>query len=91
MAGGTQLRLAETEKYPHVTFFFSGGREVEFEGEQRAVRLPKVATYDLQPTMSAPVWPTPPSWPSGPTARRFHLPGFANPDMVGHTGVLEPW
>ena len=53
-ASGTQLRLAETEKYPHVTFFFSGGREQEFPGEKRAVvPSPKVPTYDLQPTMSA--------------------------------------
>ena len=53
-ASGTQLRLAETEKYPHVTFFFSGGREQEFPGEKRAVvPSPKVSTYDLQPTMSA--------------------------------------
>ena len=53
--GRTQLRMAETEKYPHVTFFLSGGREEPFEGEQRAMAAsPKVATYDLQPEMSAP-------------------------------------
>ncbi|MBX4420465.1 2,3-bisphosphoglycerate-independent phosphoglycerate mutase, partial [Mycobacterium tuberculosis] len=53
--GKTQLRIAETEKYAHVTFFFSGGREAEFEGEQRIlVNSPSVATYDLQPEMSAP-------------------------------------
>ena len=53
--GKTQLRMAETEKYPHVTFFFSGGREAPFDREQRAMAAsPKVATYDLQPEMSAP-------------------------------------
>ena len=53
-AGKTQVRIAETEKYPHVTFFFNGGREIPFEGEERIlVSSPKVATYDLQPEMSA--------------------------------------
>ena len=52
--GKTQIRIAETEKYPHVSFFFSGGREIPFEGERRImVQSPKVATYDLQPEMSA--------------------------------------
>ncbi|RZK59066.1 MAG: 2,3-bisphosphoglycerate-independent phosphoglycerate mutase [Pedobacter sp.] len=85
-----QIRIAETEKYPHVTFFFSGGREKEFENEKRIlVPSPKVATYDLQPEMSA----------AGITAAinqelesgwpDFVCLNFANPDMVGHTGVFE--
>ena len=86
--GLTQFRLAETEKYPHVTFFLNGGREVSFPGEDRAMPpSPKVATYDLQPEMSA-------------GAVSDHLVAaiekgydlivvnFANPDMVGHTGSL---
>ncbi|MGJ1225815.1 2,3-bisphosphoglycerate-independent phosphoglycerate mutase [Sphingobacterium siyangense] len=86
----TQTRIAETEKYPHVTFFFSGGREQQFEGENRLlVPSPKVATYDLQPEMSA----------KGITEAiindmetlqpDFICLNFANPDMVGHTGVFE--
>ncbi|WP_437921595.1 2,3-bisphosphoglycerate-independent phosphoglycerate mutase [Sphingobacterium sp. LRF_L2] len=86
----TQVRIAETEKYPHVTFFFSGGRENEFEGERRLlIPSPKVATYDLQPEMSA----------AGITAAickdivdnkpDFICLNFANPDMVGHTGVFS--
>lgn len=87
--GLSQLRMAETEKYPHVTYFFNGGREVPFPGEDRIlVDSPKVATYDLQPEMSA-----------RPLAERFvsaiersdygfALINFANPDMVGHTGNL---
>ncbi|TCC99043.1 2,3-bisphosphoglycerate-independent phosphoglycerate mutase [Pedobacter psychroterrae] len=85
-----QIRIAETEKYPHVTFFFSGGRELEFVNEKRIlVPSPKVATYDLQPEMSA----------AGITAAisielesrwaDFVCLNFANPDMVGHTGVFE--
>lgn len=89
-AGKKQIRIAETEKYPHVTFFFSGGAEREFEGEKRLMcQSPKVATYDLQPEMSA-----------GdirdkiiPELRLkeadFICLNFANPDMVGHTGVFE--
>lgn len=85
-----QIRIAETEKYPHVTFFFSGGREKAFEGEKRLLcPSPKVATYDLQPEMSA-----------GdirdaiiPELKKkevdFVCLNFANPDMVGHTGVFE--
>jgi 2,3-bisphosphoglycerate-independent phosphoglycerate mutase len=86
----TQIRIAETEKYPHVTFFFSGGRETEFKGEKRLlIASPKVATYDLQPEMSA------------PEVTRALLPeiknktadficlNFANADMVGHTGVWD--
>ena len=90
-AGGTQLRLAETEKYPHVTFFFSGGREAEFEGESRAVApSPKVATYDLQPTMSAAGVADAAIAAIGSAAPPdFICLNFANPDMVGHTGVFE--
>jgi 2,3-bisphosphoglycerate-independent phosphoglycerate mutase len=84
----TQIRIAETEKYPHVTFFFSGGREVPFEGERRImIPSPKVATYDLQPEMSA----------YGVTnalipeiqkkSADFICLNYANADMVGHTGV----
>lgn len=89
-AGKTQLRIAETEKYPHVTFFFSGGREVPFKGENR-IMIPsqKVATYDLAPEMSA----------RGVADAAVHeinnakpdliILNFANPDMVGHTGVFS--
>lgn len=88
--GKKQIRIAETEKYPHVTFFFSGGREIPFEGEKRILcPSPMVATYDLKPEMSA------------YDLRDMILPeiehetadficlNFANPDMVGHTGVFE--
>jgi len=85
-----QIRIAETEKYPHVTFFFSGGREKEFENEKRIlVPSPKVATYDLQPEMSAAgiteaiVKELQSQWPD------FVCLNFANPDMVGHTGVFD--
>jgi 2,3-bisphosphoglycerate-independent phosphoglycerate mutase len=86
--GLTQLRAAETEKYPHVTFFFSGGREAPFEGEQRIMALsPKVATYDLQPEMSA-VELTNALLPEiEKQAAHFMCINFANADMVGHTGV----
>lgn len=86
--GKTQIRIAETEKYPHVSFFFSGGRETPFEGEKRLlVPSPKVATYDLQPEMSAPEM-TNVIIPEleGKTAD-FVVLNFANADMVGHTGV----
>lgn len=85
--GKTQIRAAETEKYPHVTFFFSGGREVEFDGEKRIlVHSPKVATYDLQPEMSANEL-TARLLPKIKTAKTdFFCINFANPDMVGHTG-----
>ncbi|MGY2130650.1 2,3-bisphosphoglycerate-independent phosphoglycerate mutase [Hymenobacter sp. HD11105] len=90
-AGGkTQIRIAETEKYPHVTFFFSGGREVEFAGETRIMRpSPKVATYDLQPEMSA--YDLRDALVPELQARSadFVVLNFANPDMVGHTGVFE--
>ncbi len=87
-AGMTQLRIAETEKYAHVTYFFNGGREEQYAGEERImVPSPKVATYDLQPEMSAPI-----------VATKLHeaierdlydviVLNFANGDMVGHTGV----
>ncbi|HEY0895275.1 MAG TPA: 2,3-bisphosphoglycerate-independent phosphoglycerate mutase [Sphingobacteriaceae bacterium] len=85
-----QIRIAETEKYPHVTFFFSGGREKEFSGEKRLlIPSPKVATYDLKPEMSAreiadAICPElEAGWPD------FVCLNFANPDMVGHTGVFE--
>ena len=85
-----QIRIAETEKYPHVTFFFSGGREQEFKEEKRIlVPSPKVATYDLQPEMSAAgiteaiVKELKAGWPD------FVCLNFANPDMVGHTGVFS--
>jgi 2,3-bisphosphoglycerate-independent phosphoglycerate mutase len=85
-----QIRIAETEKYPHVTFFFSGGREKEFENEKRIlIPSPKVATYDLQPEMSAAgiteaiIKELESGWPD------FVCLNFANPDMVGHTGVFD--
>lgn len=89
-AGKKQIRIAETEKYPHVTFFFSGGREKEFNGEKRLLcPSPKVATYDLQPEMSAydirdAIIPE-----LKKKEVDFVCLNFANPDMVGHTGVFE--
>ncbi|MDP9048974.1 MAG: alkaline phosphatase family protein, partial [Bacteroidota bacterium] len=89
-AGKNQIRIAETEKYPHVTFFFSGGREKVFDNEKRLlVPSPKVATYDLQPEMSAdgirdaiiPEFKN--RWAD------FIVLNFANTDMVGHTGVFS--
>jgi len=89
-AGRTQLRMAETEKYPHVTFFLSGGREEPFEGEQRAMApSPKVATYDLQPEMSAPELAEKAVEALTTWQPDFVCLNFANPDMVGHTGVFE--
>jgi 2,3-bisphosphoglycerate-independent phosphoglycerate mutase len=89
-AGRTQLRIAETEKYPHVTFFFNGGRESEFEGEDRImVPSPKVATYDLQPEMSAREVTDRVIGEIQGKAPDFICLNFANPDMVGHTGVPE--
>jgi 2,3-bisphosphoglycerate-independent phosphoglycerate mutase len=85
-----QIRIAETEKYPHVTFFFSGGREQPFEGETRILRnSPKVATYDLQPEMSAYELADAlvPELDKGEVD--FVCLNFANGDMVGHTGVFE--
>ena len=89
-AGRTQVRIAETEKYPHVTFFFSGGREVPFEGERRLmVNSPKVPTYDLQPEMSAPeIAEQICSAMAQDDRPDFICLNFANPDMVGHTGVF---
>ncbi|WP_031454552.1 2,3-bisphosphoglycerate-independent phosphoglycerate mutase [Flavobacterium chungangense] len=89
-AGKKQIRIAETEKYPHVTFFFSGGREVPFEGESRILRnSPKVATYDLQPEMSAYELTDAlvPELNKGEVD--FVCLNFANGDMVGHTGIME--
>ncbi|AXT58298.1 2,3-bisphosphoglycerate-independent phosphoglycerate mutase [Aquimarina sp. AD1] len=89
-AGKKQIRIAETEKYPHVTFFFSGGREEPFEGESRILRnSPKVATYDLKPEMSAFELKDAlvPELEKGETD--FICLNFANGDMVGHTGVME--
>ncbi|TWW01744.1 2,3-bisphosphoglycerate-independent phosphoglycerate mutase [Chitinophaga pinensis] len=86
----SQIRIAETEKYPHVSFFFSGGREKEFQGERRLiVASPKVATYDLQPEMSAyevtnTIVPEIES-----KSADFICLNFANADMVGHTGIWE--
>ena len=89
-AGKTQIRIAETEKYPHVTFFFSGGREKEFVGERRAMASsPKVATYDLQPEMSAFDIAKTIISETDKAPADFICLNFANPDMVGHTGVLS--
>ena len=88
--GRTQLRMAETEKYPHVTFFFSGGREAPFDGEQRAIAAsPKVATYDLQPEMSALELADKAAEALTTWQPDFLCLNFANPDMVGHTGVFD--
>ena len=88
--GKTQVRIAETEKYPHVSFFFSGGREAEFDGERRImIPSPKVATYDLQPSMSAPEIATAICDDISNNQPDFICLNFANPDMVGHTGVIE--
>lgn len=88
-AGGTQLRIAETEKYPHVTFFFSGGREQIFKGEKRKMAAsPKVATYDLQPEMSANEVKEMCIESIEQDKPDFICLNFANPDMVGHTGVF---
>ena len=89
-AGKKQIRIAETEKYPHVTFFFSGGREAEFEGESRILcPSPKVATYDLKPEMSAEDIQNAIIAEINKEEVNFICLNFANPDMVGHTGVLE--
>ncbi|MFC4322412.1 2,3-bisphosphoglycerate-independent phosphoglycerate mutase [Litchfieldia salsa] len=89
--GLTQLRIAETEKYPHVTFFMSGGREAPFPGEERIlIDSPKVATYDLQPEMSA--YEVTEALLKEIEADKHDaiILNFANPDMVGHSGMLEP-
>lgn len=88
LAGLRQIRIAETEKYPHVTFFFNGGREIPFEGESRImVNSPKVATYDLQPEMSAFQVRDKLIAALQDQTPDFFCLNFANPDMVGHTGV----
>ncbi|MEJ9211233.1 2,3-bisphosphoglycerate-independent phosphoglycerate mutase [Bacillus smithii] len=89
--GLKQLRIAETEKYPHVTFFMSGGREEKFPGEERIlINSPKVATYDLKPEMSA--YEVADALVKEIEADKFDaiILNFANPDMVGHSGKLEP-
>lgn len=88
-AGRTQIRIAETEKYPHVTFFFSGGREKTFEGENRImIPSPKVATYDLQPEMSASLVTDAIVAELEKGTVDFVCLNFANADMVGHTGLF---
>ena len=89
-AGKKQIRIAETEKYPHVTFFFSGGQEAPFEGESRILRnSPKVATYDLQPEMSAYELTEALCEDLEKGEADFVCLNFANGDMVGHTGIME--
>ena len=88
--GKTQVRIAETEKYPHVTYFFNGGREKEFPGESRIlVNSPKVSTYDLLPEMSAYEVRDQIIHKMKEDQPNFICLNFANPDMVGHTGVYE--
>ncbi|WP_306485983.1 MULTISPECIES: 2,3-bisphosphoglycerate-independent phosphoglycerate mutase [Abiotrophia] len=89
--GKQQLRIAETEKYPHVTFFMSGGRHEEFQGEDRIlIPSPKVATYDLKPEMSA--YEVKDALVAAINEDKLDaiILNFANPDMVGHSGMLEP-
>ena len=86
----SQLRIAETEKYPHVTFFFSGGREKEFKNEKRImINSPNVATYDIQPEMSADKVVDAVIKEINQARTDFICLNFANPDMVGHTGNYE--
>jgi 2,3-bisphosphoglycerate-independent phosphoglycerate mutase len=89
-AGKKQIRIAETEKYPHVTFFFSGGREKEFEGEKR-IMIPsqKVATYDLKPEMSAVEITDAIVSELKKAETHFVCLNFANADMVGHSGIFS--
>lgn len=88
--GKKQIRIAETEKYPHVSFFFSGGRETPFDGEKRLLcPSPKVATYDLKPEMSAFEIRDKIIVELQNQSADFVCLNFANPDMVGHTGVME--
>jgi 2,3-bisphosphoglycerate-independent phosphoglycerate mutase len=88
-AGRTQLRMAETEKYPHVTYFLNGGREEPYQGEDRImVPSPKVATYDLQPEMSAPELTAKAVEAIRSGKYDMIVLNYANPDMVGHTGSL---
>ncbi len=89
-SGKTQLRLAETQKYAHVTFFFNGGEEKQFEGEDRIlVNSPKVATFDMQPEMSA--YEVADKLVEAINSEKYDVivVNFANPDMVGHTGIME--
>ncbi|WP_010520870.1 2,3-bisphosphoglycerate-independent phosphoglycerate mutase [Aquimarina agarivorans] len=89
-AGKKQIRIAETEKYPHVTFFFSGGQEAPFEGESRILKnSPKVATYDLKPEMSAYELTDALVEDLKKGEADFVCLNFANGDMVGHTGIME--
>ncbi len=89
--GYRQIRIAETEKFPHVTYFMSGGREHEFEGEKRIlIDSPKVATYDLKPEMSAYEVTDALLAELESDAPEAIILNFANPDMVGHSGLLEP-
>jgi 2,3-bisphosphoglycerate-independent phosphoglycerate mutase len=89
-AGRTQLRMAETEKYPHVTYFLNGGNETPYAGEDRImVPSPKVATYDLQPEMSAPELTDKAVAAIASAKYDLIVLNYANPDMVGHTGKLE--
>jgi 2,3-bisphosphoglycerate-independent phosphoglycerate mutase len=89
-AGKKQIRIAETEKYPHVTFFFSGGREKEFVGESRILcPSPKVATYDLMPEMSAGEIALKITGELNKKSANFICLNFANADMVGHTGDFD--
>ena len=89
-AGLTQVRIAETEKYPHVSFFFSGGQEQPFKGEDRIlIPSPKVATYDLQPSMSAPEVTEAIIDKINKDQPNFICLNYANADMVGHTGDFE--
>lgn len=89
-SGKKQLRIAETEKYAHVTFFFSGGREMPFEGESRIlINSPKVATYDLKPEMSAPEVAQALIAEINKRDKDMIILNFANGDMVGHTGVYD--
>jgi len=89
-SGKKQIRIAETEKYPHVTFFFSGGREEPFANEERIlIPSPKVATYDLQPEMSAHKVTDAICKELEKGEVDFVCLNFANPDMVGHTGVFN--
>jgi 2,3-bisphosphoglycerate-independent phosphoglycerate mutase len=88
-AGRAQLRMAETEKYPHVTYFLNGGEEAQYPGEDRImVPSPKVATYDLQPEMSAPELTDKAVEAIGCGKYDLIVLNYANPDMVGHTGSL---
>ncbi len=89
-AGKTQVRIAETEKYPHVTYFFNGGREVEYDGEKRIlINSPKVATYDLKPEMSAYEVTDAIVEEIEQNEPDFICLNYANADMVGHTGVFK--